>query len=48
MRHQILSGQRDETPVSPDRLRLVEAAGIFWHMVDLLWIFLFALFYLGG
>jgi nitric oxide reductase NorE protein len=26
----------------------VEAVGIFWHMVDLLWIFLFALFYLGG
>jgi nitric oxide reductase NorE protein len=29
-------------------LQLVEAAGIFWHMVDLLWIFLFALFYLGS
>ncbi|MFL6090108.1 MAG: cytochrome c oxidase subunit 3 [Aeromicrobium sp.] len=28
-------------------VQLVEAAGIFWHMVDLLWIFLFALFYLG-
>lgn len=29
-------------------LQMVEAAGIFWHMVDLLWIFLFALFYLGS
>jgi nitric oxide reductase NorE protein len=26
-------------------LRLLEAGGIFWHLVDLLWVFLFALFY---
>jgi nitric oxide reductase NorE protein len=25
---------------------LCEAGGIFWHMVDLLWVVLFALFYL--
>jgi nitric oxide reductase NorE protein len=25
---------------------LIESGGIFWHLVDLLWIILFALFYL--
>lgn len=24
----------------------IEAVGVFWHLVDLLWVFLFALFYL--
>jgi nitric oxide reductase NorE protein len=28
------------------RRRLCETGGIFWHMVDLLWVVLFALFYL--
>jgi nitric oxide reductase NorE protein len=27
-------------------VRFLEAGGIFWHLVDLLWIILFALFYL--
>jgi nitric oxide reductase NorE protein len=27
-------------------MRLIEAGGVFWHLVDLLWIILFALFYL--
>jgi nitric oxide reductase NorE protein len=27
-------------------IRLVESGGIFWHLVDLLWVVLFALFYL--
>jgi nitric oxide reductase NorE protein len=27
-------------------LRFVESAAIFWHLVDLLWLMLFALFYL--
>jgi nitric oxide reductase NorE protein len=26
--------------------KTIEAIGIFWHLVDLLWVFLFALFYL--
>jgi nitric oxide reductase NorE protein len=30
------------------RTMMVECAGIFWHLVDLLWIILFALFYLAG
>lgn len=28
------------------QVRLTETSGIFWHMVDLLWVVLFALFYL--
>lgn len=35
-------------PHSPSRTMIVECGGIFWHMVDLLWIMLFALFYLAG
>lgn len=33
---------------SPTRTMIAECAGIFWHLVDLLWIILFALFYLAG
>jgi nitric oxide reductase NorE protein len=29
-------------------MRMIEVSGIYWHMVDLLWIVLFALFYLRG
>ncbi len=31
---------------SAKQARLCETGGIFWHMVDLLWVVLFALFYL--
>lgn len=33
---------------SASRTMIVECAAIFWHLVDLLWIILFALFYLAG
>jgi nitric oxide reductase NorE protein len=32
--------------LTESRRRLCETGGIFWHMVDLLWVVLFALFYL--
>lgn len=35
-------------PASPTRTMIVECGAIFWHLVDLLWIMLFALFYLVG
>lgn len=35
-------------PASPSRSNLVECGALFWHLVDLLWIMLFALFYLAG
>ena len=34
--------------VRPDRITLLENAGLYWHLVDLVWIFLFPLFYLIG
>jgi nitric oxide reductase NorE protein len=33
---------------SPSRVLIVECCGLFWHIVDLLWIVLFALFYVAG
>ncbi len=32
--------------VNADRSALLENAGLYWHLVDLIWIFLFPLFYL--
>jgi cytochrome c oxidase subunit 3 len=32
--------------VRPDRFTPLENAGLYWHLVDLIWIFLFPLFYL--
>ncbi len=34
--------------VHKDRLSYIENTGLFWHLVDLVWIFLFPLFYLIG
>lgn len=36
------------TAVDAELLRTVLTAGIFWHMVDLLWVFLFPMLYLLG
>ena len=32
--------------VNKDRVSLLENGGLYWHLVDLIWIFLFPLFYL--
>jgi nitric oxide reductase NorE protein len=32
--------------LDPATVRLLECGGVFWHLVDLLWVILFALFYL--
>lgn len=32
--------------VNPDKYVLLDNAGLYWHLVDLIWIFLFPLFYL--
>jgi cytochrome c oxidase subunit 3 len=32
--------------IRPNRLALLENAGLYWHLVDLIWIFIFPLFYL--
>jgi cytochrome c oxidase subunit 3 len=33
---------------TPDNYNFVEGAGLYWHFVDLIWIFLFPLLYLVG
>ncbi len=33
-------------PISAERFSRLENAGLFWHFVDIVWIFLFPLFYL--
>ncbi len=33
---------------SPERFNAVEMAGLYWHFVDIIWIFLFPLLYLLG
>lgn len=40
--------QTRRAELSTTRTALVESAACFWHLVDLLWIFLFALLYLVG
>lgn len=32
--------------IGPKRFALLENAGLYWHLVDLIWIFIFPLFYL--
>ena len=32
--------------ITSERMNLLENAGLFWHLVDIIWIFLFPLFYL--
>jgi cytochrome c oxidase subunit 3 len=34
--------------ISPERPVVLENAGLYWHLVDIIWIFLFPLFYLIG
>ena len=34
--------------IRPDRISFLENVGLYWHLVDLVWIFLFPLFYLIG
>jgi nitric oxide reductase NorE protein len=42
----VLSRVTRTLPAQPAHFALMESAGCFWHMVDLLWIIIFALLYL--
>jgi len=32
--------------ISAERYAMLENSGLYWHLVDLIWIFVFPLFYL--
>jgi len=40
----VLTGR--ESTVSPQTFNLIESGALYWHMVDLLWLFLFPMLYL--
>ena len=42
----LANGINDGSP--KDRVRNMENAGLFWHYVDVLWVFIFTLLYLLG
>jgi nitric oxide reductase NorE protein len=44
----LLTTQTRRTEISRHRMALIEGGGCFWHLVDVLWIALFALLYLIG
>lgn len=48
MREQIANLAQAPVGVESHPMRMIETSAIYWHMVDLLWIVLFALFYLRG
>jgi nitric oxide reductase NorE protein len=48
MRKQVKTLEHSRSTTEQHPMRMIETSGIYWHMVDLLWIVLFALFYLRG
>jgi cytochrome c oxidase subunit 3 len=44
----VLTRQALQGHFAPDRYNPVEVAGLYWHFVDIVWIFLFPLLYLIG
>ncbi|WP_211461771.1 heme-copper oxidase subunit III family protein [Collimonas silvisoli] len=42
----LLRGRYDEGTRAGGNYQIVEIAGLYWHFVDLVWVFIFALFYL--
>lgn len=42
----LLLTQAGSTAIGPTRMAVIEGGGCFWHLVDLLWVALFALLYL--
>jgi len=42
----LLKGRYDEVGKTGGNYQIVEIAGLYWHFVDLVWVFIFALFYL--
>ena len=44
----VAAGMIQSGSISAKRLSFLENAGLYWHLVDVVWIFLFPLFYLIG
>ncbi|MBZ5542516.1 MAG: cytochrome c oxidase subunit 3 [Acidobacteriia bacterium] len=44
----VLTWQASQGRFGPERYNPVEMAGLYWHFVDVIWIFLFPLLYLIG
>jgi len=42
----VVMGRTISGKIAPDNFQLLENGGLYWHLVDLIWIFLFPLFYL--
>ena len=42
----VMRGDYDNPKPGKGRYELVEIAGLYWHFVDLVWVFIFAFFYL--
>lgn len=42
----LLAGKYDRPTLSGSNYQIVEITGLYWHFVDLVWVFIFALFYL--
>ena len=42
----VMAAQAWRKKFSPDYYTPVEVSGLYWHFVDLVWVFLFPLFYL--
>ena len=38
--------QLAQLPTTPSRLILLEVCSVFWHLVDMIWVILFAVIYL--
>lgn len=48
LRRQVRLPSPESEALAPERMRAIEISAVYWHMVDLLWVVLFALFYLRG
>jgi len=44
----VVHGWISKGSVSPENYGVLERCGLYWHLVDLIWIFLFPLYYLVG
>jgi cytochrome c oxidase subunit 3 len=44
--YNVMYGVYDNRPPTPEKYEIVEKVGLYWHFVDLVWVFVFTFFYL--